>query len=109
MRHAETESYILSKGGVESALGNIRVESREIDTGDTNDAGAIVPGFCAAQQNEAEFLRALLVDIVLPLEVLYDILLRLLDESADAGTDTNIGTLAELSKLNLSKLSVSDV
>lgn len=106
MQHAETELYILSKGGVESALSNVRVESYEINTDDTNDAGATAPGFCVARQNEAESLQALLVGIVLSLEVLYNTLLRLLDKSADAETDTSIGTLVESSKLNLSKLSV---
>lgn len=94
MRHANTESYILSKGRVESALGNVGVESRGTDT---------VIGFCAAR-DEAGFLQVPLVGVVLPLEALYDMLLSLLVELADTGTD--IGTDTLLSKSNLSKLSV---
>lgn len=69
---------------------------------DTDGTGATATGFCVAQRNETEFLRVLLVDMVLPLEVLYNMLLRLLDELADMGT----GTLMESSKSNLSKLFV---
>lgn len=79
------------------------VESRKTDTSGT---GATATGFCAARQNKAESFRALLVGIVLPLEVLYDMLLRLLDESADAGTDTDVDTLVDMSKSNLLRLSM---
>lgn len=92
---------MVGNSGVESALGNVGVESQGTDIG---RIGATTASFCAARRNETESLRALLVGMVLPLEVLYDTLLRLLDESADAGTDTGTGTL--LSESNLSKLFV---
>ena len=40
MRHADTESYILGNGGVESALGNVGVES--LDTSGTTGDGAVL-------------------------------------------------------------------
>lgn len=77
----------------------MEVESRETDTSGT---GATEAGFCVVQWDEIESLQALLVDIVYPLEVLYDTLLRLLNELADVNT----GTLGDLSESNLSKLSM---
>lgn len=97
---AETESYIVCKGGVESTLGNMGVESRGTVI---DNAGATRVGFCTAWRDDTESLRVLLVSIVLPLEVLYDtVLIGLL--AAVLGMDT--GTLVESSKSNLSKLSV---
>lgn len=52
MRHAETESYILGKGRVESALGSVGVESRETDTGDMTGTSATATGFCAHDKME---------------------------------------------------------
>lgn len=96
IRHADTESYILGKSGVKSALGNIRVEFQKTNTG---GIGITIAGFCTVLWNETESLRALLVDTVLLLGVLYGMLLRLLDELAD--DDTGIGMLMELSKSKL--------
>lgn len=101
MRHAETESYIVGNGRVESAFSNIGVEFQETDTG---RSGITTASFYAVLQDETEFLQALLVDIVLLLEVLHGMLLRLLDESAD--DDISTGILLEMSKSNLFKLSV---
>lgn len=88
------------KGGVESVLGNVGVESRESDTGDMY--ATITAGFCAARRNETEFLREFLVDIVLPFRVLYNMLLVLLDTSTETDTDM----LLNMSESNLSRLFV---
>lgn len=64
--------------------------------------GIATAGFCAARRDEAESLRVLLVCIVLPFRVLFDMLLVLLDVST--GTDTCI--LSDMSKSNLSRLSI---
>lgn len=74
---------MVGNGRVESALGSVGVESQGTDTG---NMGATATDFCAARRNETESLRALLVGMVLLLEVLYNMLLRLLDESADTVT-----------------------
>lgn len=78
------------------------VESHETGIGRT---GVTTVGFCMAQQDRTKSLWALLVGMVLSLEVLYDMLLRLLDESVDTGT--GIDMLVEgLSKSKLFRLSV---
>lgn len=92
MWHIETGSYILVKDGVKSTLGNVGVESHKNDTSDMN---ATIAGFCVVQQDGTESLRALLVGMVLPLEVLYDMLLRLLNELVDIG----IGIVSQLAQI----------
>lgn len=101
MRYAETESYIVGNSRVESAFGNVEVESWGTDTG---RLGIITAGFCIALRDETESLRALLVDTVLLLGVLHGMLLRLLDESVN--DDTGTGMLLGMSESNLFKLSV---
>ena len=46
MRHDPIESYIFGNGGVESALGNVGVESREIGTEGTGDGAVLRAELC---------------------------------------------------------------
>lgn len=92
---------MVGNSGVESAFGNVEVESWGTDIG---GLGIITAGFCIALRDETESLRALLVDTVLLLGVLHGMLLRLLDESVN--DDTGTGMLLGMSESNLFKLSV---